>query len=209
MTESKRYEGYRSGRLPNGSAFPFNGATLADRFGMSLIGIRPHINSRNAGGFGHRVSAKAFKEGTMAIAHAAWTHGHSVSAHRGIPVQREGPHARVALFPGDNWLHFAIPTPVIVNDRRLRAESVLLNFSTGDGTVIKDVHVYDGDNLISRFDNVNSRSGLGVWQMDRWRIASPPEVFLAIGISVNAVVSGDGAEQPFVVLGAAGCDFIE
>ena len=120
-----------------------------------------------------------------------------------------GTHARVALFPGDNWLHFAIPTPVIVNDRRLRAESVLLNFSTGDGTVIKDVHVYDGDNLISRFDNVNSRSGLGVWHMDRWRIASPPEVFLAIGISVNAVVSGDGVEQPFVVLGAAGCDFIE
>ena len=90
----------------------------------------------------------------MALAHAVWIHGHSMQIEhpdRVDSVRRAGFYIRIDGKPGrDNWFHFAIPTPVIVNDYRLRAGSVLIRFRTGSvDASVRAVHVYDGERPIA------------------------------------------------------------
>ncbi len=66
----------------------------------------------------------------MALAHAMWVHGHNMQIEHPDRLQsvwRAGMYIRVEGKPGlSNWFHFAIPTPVIVNGNRLRADSVMV-----------------------------------------------------------------------------------
>lgn len=82
--------------------------------------------------------------GMPGLAHAMWTHGTSMQIEY---VHRAGHGVYVESKSGqENWVHFAIPTPVIVTGNRLRVGSVLVDFMTGSADAFeKHVHVYDGD----------------------------------------------------------------
>jgi hypothetical protein len=135
----------------------------------------------------------------MALAHAMWIHGHSMqieNPERLASVWRAGMYIRVEGKPGNaTWFHFAIPTPVIVNDHRLRALRVILQFRTSSADAsVRDIHVY----------NVNLSGNVGYRAFD---IPGNPEVKLGIGISIGV---GFGVEMmshqmEFI---SAGCDFI-
>ena len=115
----------------------------------------------------------------MAIAHAMWTHGHSLQIEypdRLNWVQRTGYSIRVqargAAQP--NWFHFAIPTPVIVNDTRLRVGSVLIRFKSAGGAFVKAIHVYDGETKIASQDNLNLNPLQ--WHVERVEVPNHPSI---------------------------------
>ncbi|BBC26490.1 DUF6623 family protein [Pseudanabaena sp. ABRG5-3] len=152
----------------------------------------------------------------MALAHAMWIHGHSMTIERTDRVallERKGFFIRVIGFPfSANWFHFAIPTPVIVNDDRLRVGSVLLRFRTGSGTFLKAVHVWDGETRILTDDSIDPETSED-FRMSRFDVPDNPEVRWGVGISLN-VEFGDSAgfsgdQRPLMFdVSSAGCDFL-
>jgi hypothetical protein len=142
------------------------------------------------------------------IAYASWTHGHSMQIEYPdrIPYQRRtGMSFDLEGQPGtDNWFHFAIPTPVIINDVRLRADWVMLTFRTfSPDAFVAHVHVYDGGARIAQHDNVN----LSMEQpFVRLEVPNRPLVNSALGISLG-VGFGVEAMDHHMEFVAAGCDF--
>jgi hypothetical protein len=142
------------------------------------------------------------------IPYASWIHGHSMQIEypdRIAYQRRAGFSINVEGKPGtNNWFHFAIPTPVIIDDVRLRADAVLLRFKTGSvDAFVRDVHVYDGERLIAAHNDVNLSK-------ENWfvKLVVPdrPHVLWGLGISLGV---GFGVEMmdhhmDFI---AAGCDF--
>ncbi len=143
---------------------------------------------------------------------AMWTHGHDVELEhpgRFTSVQRRGNYVRLI---GKNatrtWVHFAVPTPVIADGTRARADAVLLRFrTTPTDAAVTAVHVYDGERRIATHNNRNDRPA--VWQMIRYDIPKNPSVRWGIGISVQLSFSVDPAGKPpfRIDIAAAGCDF--
>jgi hypothetical protein len=143
----------------------------------------------------------------MALAHAMWIHGHSLQVEypeRLSKVERRGFSVRLTSPSAGqpNWLHFAIPTPVIVNDNRLRVGSVLVRFKCGIASV-KAVHVYDGETKIAAKDNLNLSPKQ--WHMERIQVPGTPQVHLGLGISV---LVDFGPDDRWVEFSSAGCDFL-
>ncbi len=170
--------------------------------GMGVIG-GVAVNTLMSG------KVRAEEEGVFAISYASWIHGHSMQIEYPdrIPYQRRtGMSFDIEGQPGtDNWFHFAIPTPVIINDVRLRASSVILNFKTFSiDAFVRHVHVYDGIYRIAQFDDINlSMDQPGV----RLDIPEKPLMLLGLGISLGV---GFGVEpmDHHMEFYAAGCDFV-
>jgi hypothetical protein len=148
-------------------------------------------------------------DGVPAISYASWIHGHSMQIEYPdrIPYQRRtGMSFDIEGLPGtDNWFHFAIPTPVILNDVRLHAVRVMLCFKTYSiDAFVRDIHVYDGGYKIATFDDIN----LSMDQPSvRLELLGRPAMGWGLGISLGV---GFGVEQmdhhmEFVT---AGCDFV-
>jgi hypothetical protein len=144
-----------------------------------------------------------------------WTHGTSVQTEslqnirsifrRGWGTVIEGSHSAPNV---GNWFHFAIPTPAIVSDRRLRIRNAMLVFKTGGrGVFVKSIHVWDGVNIIAGRDDLNLS---GNHPLETFPVPNTPEVRFGIGISVGVVFSiGDvDAPNPITIeFNAAGADF--
>jgi len=142
----------------------------------------------------------------MAIAQATWTHGHSIQVElpQNGTVERRGFSARY-LSSGARvkWLHFAIPTPVLVNDKRLRVASALVRFKCGTGGFVKAIHVYDGENRIAANDNLNLN--FTEWHLERVDVLADPIILWGLGISINV---NFGASDRWIEFSAAGCDLV-
>lgn len=146
----------------------------------------------------------------MAIAHAMWTHGHSMQIE--FPdliawVKRSGFSIRVHSIGAStkkkpSWFHFAIPTPVIVNGNRLRVGSVLIRFRV-DGAAVKAVHVFDGEKKIAGKDNLDLKPTN--WHVEKVSVPKNPDIKWGLGISIRVAFGMDGREIEF---SSAGCDFL-
>lgn len=152
---------------------------------------------------------KAQAEGEPAISYASWIQGYSMqieNPERLIQNTRIGWCAFVMGQPGtQNWFHFAIPTPVIINDVRLQADSVILSFATGSAdAIVRDIHVYDGLNRIGTFDGVNLS---GQQYLVRQIIPGTPYMGMGLGISVG-VSFGVEAMDHGMEFYDVGCDFV-
>lgn len=147
--------------------------------------------------------------GGYSIAEASWVHGTSVQIE--VPdtiemVRRMGFFTRIVGRPGTtNWLHFAIPTPVIVNDVRKTFGPCMLRFSTGGtNAVVRDVHLYDGEVRVVAHDGVNLS---GSQPFTRFGVAHAPKVLWGVGISLGVTFGAGSAADRTIDLIAAGCDF--
>lgn len=156
------------------------------------------------------------------IKHAMWTHGHSMQIeepdglewvhHAGSSVKIKG---TIIASKKPHWFHFAIPTPVIVDGTRLRAESVLVRFRSTSGAWLDAVHVYDGENKIASKDNLNLNASQ--WHAERVYIGDEPgegpEVLWGIGVSLYVdFTPHDPLRVPALVreieFSSVGCDFL-
>jgi hypothetical protein len=140
-----------------------------------------------------------------------WIHGTSIQVEytdRIGSIIRRGFHTHIECKPGlANWFHFAIPTPVIVSDGRLKIDSVMLMFKTGSADVaVKSVHVYDGPNKIASYDYDWAHALKGDHPFERFDVPGQPEVLWGIGISVQV---GAGVENMahWIEFSSAGGDF--
>ena len=146
----------------------------------------------------------------MPLAHAMWTHGHSMQIEypdRVESVWSAGFFIRVVprLNTG-NWFHFAIPTPVIVDDNRLSVGSVLLRFRVDSAVArVTAVHVYDGEVKIVSHDGLNLAPTS--WSTPRFDVPSHPEIKWGLGISIGVTVGGSAGSRN-MEFASAGCDFL-
>lgn len=142
----------------------------------------------------------------MSIKHAAWTHGLGVELEsRSWSALRQGFFTTVR--PSNEgtfgWVHFVIPTPVIVDGVRLKAESAMIRFSTGSTAKITNFHVYDGETKIAAYDGLSLSGGL---QFVREAVPNHHQALWGTAISLGVQFSGTGASD-YVQFISAGIDF--
>jgi peptidoglycan hydrolase-like protein with peptidoglycan-binding domain len=147
--------------------------------------------------------------GGYPIAEASWVHGTAVTVE--VPskmetVRRFGFFTRLIGEPNTtNWFHFALPTPVIVNDDRKVVGPCMLRFQTsGTNAVVRDVHIYDGEVRVAAHNGVNLS---GSQPFRRFGVAHAPEVLWGVGISIGVKYGGGTAAERTIDLISAGCDF--
>ncbi|KAG4427663.1 hypothetical protein IFR05_016854 [Cadophora sp. M221] len=142
----------------------------------------------------------------MSIKQAAWTHGLGVELEsRSWSALRQGFFTTVR--PSDEgtfgWVHFVIPTPVIVDGTRLKAESAMIRFSTGSTAKITNFHVYDGEVKIAEYNGLSLGGNL---QFVREAVPNHHKVLWGTAISLGVQFQGTGP-QDYVQFIAAGIDF--
>jgi hypothetical protein len=149
---------------------------------------------------------KALAQEEYNISYASWIHGHSMEIEypdRMASAIRRGYAYQVEGKPGtNNWFHFAVPTPVIINDVRLQIDSVMLRMATGSvDSFVRDVHIYDGEVRIAVHEEVYLVE-------DNWfvRFEVPETPYLRWGLGISLGV-GFGVEMmahtmDFVSVGA-------
>ncbi len=150
----------------------------------------------------------------LKLSQAMWIHGHSMQIEYPEKISledRKGYYVRIRGNPfSKNWLHFAVPTPVIVNGKRVYGGSVLLRYRTGPGVLINAVHVYDGENKIAAHDYLNLSSP-DHWSTPRFEIPTTPAIKWGVGISIG-VEFGDDANLPanklLLEVSSVGGDFL-
>jgi len=145
----------------------------------------------------------------MSIKQAAWIHGTSVQLENSSwsnLALRQGffTTLRPSNESTSGWVHFAIPTPVIVNDARLRAHSALIRFTTGRQASIGAIHIFDGEKKIHERNGLNLQ---GTLQLVREPISKSQRVHWGTGVSI-LVNFNDGSSDAFIQLIGAGIDFI-
>jgi peptidoglycan hydrolase-like protein with peptidoglycan-binding domain len=147
--------------------------------------------------------------GGYSIAEASWVHGTAITVElptRMESVRRFGFFSRLIGKPNTtNWFHFALPTPVIVNNDRKVIGPCMLRFQTGGtNAVVRDVHIYDGEVRVAAHDGVNLS---GIQPFRRFGVAHAPEVLWGVGISIGVTYGGGTAASRTIDMISAGCDF--
>jgi hypothetical protein len=140
------------------------------------------------------------------IKHAAWTHGLGIELEsRSWTALRQGFYTTVT--PSNEgtfgWVHFVIPTPVIVDGTRLKAELAMVRFSAGSGAKITNFHVYDGETRIAEYNGLSLSGNL---QVIKKAVPNNHEVLWGTAISLGVQFTGTGPND-FVQFISAGIDF--
>ncbi|KAH0565731.1 hypothetical protein GP486_000873 [Trichoglossum hirsutum] len=144
---------------------------------------------------------------SASIKQAAWTHGLGVELETpSWSALRQGFYTTVRPSSGSTfgWVHFVIPTPVIVDGNRLRAVTAWIRYAAGSSAKITNFHVYDGEKKIAGFDglalNANAISN------DTRSVPGGPAVLWGTAISLGVQFSGNGPND-YVQFVSAGIDF--
>jgi hypothetical protein len=110
---------------------------------------------------------------------------------------------------GEEWFHFSIPTPVILNNVRSSIKKIFVFYATEGSAVIRHVRYYDGPKIIQSFDNIN-KSGNHSNTVDAdngWLVTLHPMLF-GVGISVCVNFGTPSpSNAPAVWFTAVGADF--
>lgn len=146
--------------------------------------------------------------GTGRLENATWIHGNAalIEHPNRIEYQRKYGFFNRAIGKADttNWIHFALPTPVIEDGRRLVMDRFMLRAVTGSSAVLRDVHIRDGERVVSLQNEVNRSGSLG---FERFGVASMPPVRWGISVSLGFDFAAGTAGQRRVDLISAGFDY--
>ena len=143
----------------------------------------------------------------MTLAQTIWTHGHSLQVEypeRGT-IEYKGFSAKYKGNTGKpNWFHFAIPTPVDINDK-LQVGSVSLRFRGGGAAFVESIHVYDGEKKIAGEDKLHLRPTYTQWDIYKVDVPIGQEISSSLGISV---LVNFGVDDLWIEFSAAGAEFL-
>jgi hypothetical protein len=145
----------------------------------------------------------------MPIKQAAWTHGLGVELETpSWSAFRQGFYTTVR--PSNEstfgWVHFVIPTPVIVDGERLHAVTAWIRYATGSTAKITNFHVYDGEKKIADYNGLAlGNGGTGIVNESR-AVPGSPEVLWGTAISLGVQFSGNGPND-YVQFVSGGIDF--
>ncbi len=149
--------------------------------------------------------------GGYSIAHAQWIHGTSIQIEypeRLERITRAGFYTYLYGKPNTkNWFHFAIPTPVIVDSKRLKIVCAILRFRTfSSNAIVKHIHIYDGYTKIAAHNNINLTGNN--W-FAKYGVAHKPSIYWGLGISIGVEFKGGTAKNRRMDFVSAGCDLIK
>ncbi|MCP4308592.1 MAG: matrilysin family metalloendoprotease [bacterium] len=120
------------------------------------------------------------------LENATWIHGNAalIEHENAVDFERKyGFYNRiVGKANSTNWIHFALPTPVIEDGRRLSLDRFMLRAVTGSKATLRDVHIRDGERVVALLNGVN-RSG--VMPFARFGVASMPAVRWGVSVSLG------------------------
>lgn len=157
---------------------------------------------------------------------ASWTHGHAVVVESMVDdgvfkFTRFGWGAEIVVRPGTSrWFHIPIPTPVILDGKRMKLIRVFLQWQQIRGhprsAHIEDAHLWDGKNRIAKKSaNDFKQSGFATMpDHQTYELPRPREWFFGVGLSFKLGAHGNVGGQfvendqaPVIVIGSAGADF--
>ena len=115
-----------------------------------------------------------------------WVHGTSMQVEypsRVTSVRHTGPFVRIEGSEGQNtWVHFAVPTPTVVDGTRTKVNAALVSFRTRSHAKVNEVIVYDGEKRIAEHMDINLEGD----HLDaRFEVPGSPEANLGINITVG------------------------
>lgn len=175
------------------------------------------------------------------LKYAAWAHGVSAQVERpnflighrlGVCTIDDGDAWLGILRQGDgakfygekdtnNWFHFGLNAPVILNGTRLKLSKVFVLFTCAVasqhedperwyGTKINSVHVWDGAVRIATFDNLELSGGYKTIKENENQFILEPAIPVYFGINISVGVSFFGHYITYnkIKFHAAGGDFI-
>lgn len=123
-------------------------------------------------------------------AYTSWVHGSSMQVeylNRLTGVRHCGPFVRIEGAPGQNaWVHFPIPTPTVVDGKKLRAGAARLSFRTRSHATVHEVIVYDGETRIAEHTGLDLQ---GDHLEARFEVPGNPEVNQGINLTVGVLFS--------------------
>ena len=116
----------------------------------------------------------------------SWVHGTSMQVEypsRVTSVRHTGPFVRIEGAEGQNtWVHFAVPTPTVVDGTRTKVAAALVSFRTRSHAKVNEVIVYDGEKRIAEHMDINLEGD----HLDaRFEVPGSPEANLGINITVG------------------------
>jgi hypothetical protein len=137
-----------------------------------------------------------------------WIHGTSVNVEfpdRLLLARKTGSFASFIGKPNtENWFHFAIPTPVIDQGRRLKIDSVVLQFLTKPDVWVTNVHIYDGYYKIAAHDHLSLTGNQWYKRFD----VNDKYVRYGLGISIGVRFGRNELERHFINFYSAGGNFL-
>jgi hypothetical protein len=149
------------------------------------------------------------------LAYASWIHGTATQIQAPedlVSIQRTGGGIYIEGYNRpDAVFHFPIPTPVIVNDQRLRVGSVMLQFETGSSdAAVVEIDINDGKTNIHQYlpNRGLPRDGLsGSVGLLRLEVPEHATVRLGLDLVVHVKFGIEGMDHS-VHFEAAGCEFL-
>jgi hypothetical protein len=146
---------------------------------------------------------------------AVWVHGNIVQVQDPERLTFQRRYDFAAKFIGnnrhENWFHFPMPTPVIIDDVRPKLAKVFVFYNARSSVTINELRVLDGHRRVKAFENLNwsGDHGFSV-QPENSRTIDPPETILfGLGISIKVSFGGDveAESRSQIDFTAAGADF--
>lgn len=149
--------------------------------------------------------------GFYSIAQASWVHGSDLNIEfpeRLHTIRRAGFYTYLYGNENtDNWFHFAVPTPVIVDGNRLRIARAMIRCRTfSTKAIIRHVHIYDGYSRIATHNNINLT---GNQWFAKFGVAHKPRVYWGLGISIGVHFDSGSLNERRMDFVSAGFDLIE
>ena len=146
--------------------------------------------------------------GPGTLENATWIHGNAALVEHPDNVESQrhyGFYHRVIGKVGTtNWIHFALPTPVIEDGRRLVLDRFMLRGVMGRAAVLRDVHIRDGERVVALHNGVNLT---GSQSFARFGVASMPSVLWGVSVSLGFTFGKGTAADRRVDLISAGMDY--
>jgi hypothetical protein len=151
------------------------------------------------------------------LRHASWTHGNSLTVETPnnlTSITHFGWGIDLRFIPGkSSWCHIPIPTPVIIDDKRTKVQTLFLLFESkvGDGD-IRFIHIYDGAFKIQEFNSISLKGShrTGLDSSNTITLSNPHEVLFGMSISFffQAAIGIDSSiPPPLLRIATAGADF--
>jgi peptidoglycan hydrolase-like protein with peptidoglycan-binding domain len=142
------------------------------------------------------------------LENATWAHGNSALIEHPDRVETQRYYGFVNRIIGSantaNWIHFALPTPVIEDGRRLVMDRFMLRAVTGSAATLRDVHIRDGERVVALLNGVNRSGDLS---FEKFGVAAMPSVRWGVSVSLGFDFGAGSRGERRVDLVSAGFDY--